>query len=225
MRRPLYALLTLTLLLSSTASARGTPSLMEVPLSFWVYVDQTRSEWEIDDDIADTEVRRFGAAFAQHFSDRFQAGLFGGFSSMTQTNYPRTAGLSPSGGHLGLLLRGFPVKTQKFDVDLGGSISYNLVNQSESERDVETNWTEGLVYAKGILKFDAIRLSLGANYQHISGTEKYNSTLLNQNSSISAKENVSGMAGIDFVAGGGTIGLHGEWGARNSLYLKFARDF
>jgi hypothetical protein len=33
------------------------------------------------------------------------------------------------------------------------------------------------------------------------------------------------MAGIDFVAGGGLIGLHGEWGARNSLYLRFAQDF
>jgi hypothetical protein len=225
MRWPLSALLAITLAHSPAAFARGTPSLMDVPLSFWVYVDQTRSDWEIDDDTADTEVRRFGAAFAQHFSDRFHAGLYAGFSSMTQTDYLRTAGLSQSGGHLGLLLRGFPIKTEKFDIDTGGSISYNLVSGSDSDREVETNWTEGLVYAKGILKLDPVRLSLGANYQHISGTEKYNSTLLNQNSSVTAKENVSGMAGIDFVAGGGTIGLHGEWGARNSLYLKFARDF
>lgn len=221
----LLASLALMTMVTQAANARGTPSLMDVPLSFWVYVDQTRSDWKIGDDIADAEVTRFGAAFTQHFSERFQAGLFAGYSGLTQTDYQKTAGLSQSGGHIGLILRGFPVKTKRFDIDTGGSLAYNLVNASDSDRDVETNWTEGLLYAKGILKFEPVRLSLGANYQHISGTEKFNSSVLNENTSVSAEENVSGMAGIDFIAGGGTIGLHGEWGARNSLTLKFARDF
>ncbi|MDX1336011.1 MAG: hypothetical protein R3312_09510, partial [Gammaproteobacteria bacterium] len=92
MRRSLIALSALTLTLSSTAFARSSPSLMDVPVSFWVYVDRTQSNWKIGDDTADTEVTRFGAAFAQHFSERFQAGLFGGYSGLTQTDYARTAG-------------------------------------------------------------------------------------------------------------------------------------
>jgi len=225
MRWPLITFSIITLALSSAAFARSSPSLMDVPVSFWVYVDRTQSDWEIGDETADTEVTRFGAAFAQHFSERFQAGLFGGYSGLTQTDYTRTAGLSQSGGHLGLILRGFPVKTTRFDVDAGGTLSYNLASKSETDRDVETSWTEGLIYAKGVLKFDPVQLSLGANYQYIDGTEKYNDDFLSQNSKISAVDNVSGMAGIDFVAGGGLIGLHGEWGARNSLYLRFAQDF
>lgn len=225
MRRSLIAIFALTLTLSSATFARSSPSLMDVPVSFWVYVDRTQSDWKIGDETADTEISRFGAAFAQHFSERFQAGLFGGYSGLTQTDYSRTAGLSQSGVHLGLILRGFPVKTTRFDIDTGGTLSYNLTSKSETDRDVETSWTEGILYAKGILKFDPVRLSLGANYQYIDGTEKYNDDFLSQNSKISAVDNVSGMAGIDFVAGGGAIGLHGEWGARNSLYLRFAQDF
>ena len=48
--------------------------------------------------------------------------------------------------------------------------------------------------------------------------------LVGQNVDLAA-ENVSGLAGIDLMVGGGTIGLHGEWGARESFAITFARNF
>jgi len=201
------------------------PYLSDVPLSFWIYIDQTQSDWDIGGIKADTEVGRFGATFSEHFSEHFQAGLFAGVTRVTQKNYARTAGLTLTGGHIGMLVRTFPLRSEKFDIDTGATLAYYLVDDEGSGRSLETSWIEGLVYTKGIVKLDPIRISIGANYQYIDGTEKYNSTTLNQSADIKAEDDLSAMAGVDFFVEGGTIGLHGEWGARNSIYLKFARDF
>jgi hypothetical protein len=228
MRRFFIILTSMIMLVNSSYAASyntASTSLQDVPLSIWVYFDQTQSDWDIGGSKADTDVGRIGAAFTQHFSDRFQVGLFAGINRVSQGNYARTAGLTQSGGHFGVLVRMFPLKSKKFDIDTGASMAYNLVDGEASGRDVETSWIEGIVYAKGILKLDVVQISVGANYQYIDGTEKYNSTTLNQNTDIKSVDDVSGMAGIDYLVEGGAVGLHGEWGARNSISLKFSRDF
>ena len=212
---------------SSHAATYNTtsPSLQNKPLSIWVYFDQTQSDWDIGGSKADTDVGRIGAGFTEHFSDRFQAGLFAGITRVSQGNYARTAGLTQSGGHVGVLVRLFPLKSKQFDIDTGASMAYHLVDGEGSGRDVESSWIEGIVYAKGILKLDSVRMSVGTNYQYIDGSEKYNSTTLNQTADIKSDDDISGMVGIDLLVDGGTVGLHGEWGARNRIALTFARDF
>lgn len=227
MHRYHFVLITIGFLthMSHAAAYQTLSSEQGDPVSFWVYIDQTKSDWDIGNTKARTEVSRYGVAFTQHFSTHFQAGLFGGYTSMTQKNYTRTAGLTLTGAHLGLILRAFPLKTEKFDIDTGASLSYNQTDDDISNRSVETDWIESLVYIKGILKLKPVHISIGANYQHINGTENFNSTGLNLSSDVKAEDNVSGMAGIDLLTGNGTIGLRGEWGARNSIYLNFANDF
>jgi hypothetical protein len=78
---------------------------------------------------------------------------------------------------------------------------------------------------KGTATLKPVILSLGGNYQYISGTEKLTGTPLTENNDIQANKNLSALAGIDVMISGGTIGFHGEWGARNSFALVFARDF
>ena len=226
--RRFFVILTALSMLTNLSHARspGTSgSLLDVPLSFWVYIEQSQSDWEIGGMKADTEVGRVGAAYSQHFSEHLQAGLFGGVVRVTQNNYARTAGITQSGGHLGMIVDAFPLRSEKFDIATGVTLAYYLVDGDEGSRKVESSWLEGLVYAKGIVKFNSIRISLGANYQYIDGTEKYNSTTLNQNADIKSEDELSGMAGIDFLVDSGTVGLHGEWGARNNISLKFSQDF
>lgn len=224
-----FPFLLATLLLAQTspllASNYGnSPSIFDTPLSFGVYVKSTRSDWLIGDREVDTDLLRIGFGFAEHFSPRLHAGLFAGYSGLTEQNNPVTEGIGQSGAHIGLLIRGFPYKGERFEIDTGGTIAYEYVSGSREQQETETSWAEGLVYAKGVLKFNVMNLSAGANYQYINGTEK-TSGLINRNSDIRAKDNASAMAGIDFKLGGGTIGIHGEAGARNSFYVNFGRDF
>lgn len=226
--RRFFVILITTVMFANTSYARtpgASDSLQDVPLSFWVYIDQTQSDWDIGGTKADTKVRRIGAAFAEHFSERLQAGLFAGLTDVTQNNYARTAGITQSGGHIGMIVDAFPLRSEKFDIVTGATIAYYVVDGEEGTRKVESSWIEGLAYAKGIVKLNSIRISVGGNYQYIDGTEKYNSTALNQNADIKSKDELSAIAGIDFLVDGGTIGLHGEWGARSHISLQFANDF
>jgi hypothetical protein len=226
--RKLHALLGTLLLIQAPPSLAdrysSSPSIFDTPLSFGVYVESIRSDWLIGDREVDTDLLKIGFGFAEHFSSGLQAGLFGGYSGLTEQNNPVTEGIGQSGAHIGLLIRGFPYKGEHFEIDTGGTIAYQYVTGSRDQQDTETSWAEGLVYAKGVLKFNAANLSAGANYQYINGTEK-TSGLINRNSDIRAKDNASAMAGIDFKLGGGIIGIHGEAGARNSFSLVFGRDF
>lgn len=225
----LFSVILVSMLLLSTSVHARSPgasdSLMDVPLSFWAYVDQVQSDWDIGGVNADTEVLHVGAGFAQHFSKRFHAGLFGGLSRVTQNNYARTAGITQSGGYVGMIVRTYPMRSKKFDIDAGATLAYNMVDGDAAGRTVESSWLEGVAYLKGIVKLDAVRFSVGGQYQYIDGTEKYNSATLSQNTDIKAQDDVSGTAGIDVLVDGGSIGLHGEWGARSTISLQFARDF
>jgi len=228
MLRRLLAASVVTLLLTSTAHAESisdSTSLLDAPLSFWIYLDRTTSDWDVGDNLVSSEIDRLGFAFAQQYNPWFKAGLFGGFSGLTQTDNPATESLSQSGGHLGMLLQFLPYRGDHFKVDTGLNLSYNYVDDTSNDQEVETSWGESLIYAKGILTLNPAILTLGANYQYINGTEKLSGSPLAENNDIEANKNLSGMAGIDLMVGGGTIGFHGEWGARESFALTFARDF
>jgi hypothetical protein len=228
MLRRLLAASAVALLLTPAAHAESmsdSSSLLDAPLSFWIYLDRTTSDWDIGDATVNSEIDRIGFAFAQQYEPWLKAGLFGGFSGLTQTDNPPTEGISQSGGHFGMLLQMLPYRGERFKIDTGLNLSYNYVDNTSQDQEVETSWGEGLVYAKGILTLSPVILSLGGNYQYINGTEKLSGSPLNQNNDIKADENVSGLAGIDLMVGGGTIGLHGEWGARESFAITFARNF
>jgi hypothetical protein len=228
MLRQLLAASVVTLLLTSTAHAERmseSPSLLDTSFSFWIYLDRTRSDWDIDDQTVNSEIDRIGFAFAQQYKPWLKAGLFVGYSGLTQTDNLATQGLSQSGGHVGMLLQALPYQDDYFKIDTGLSLAYNLVNKDIDAQKIETSWGEGLVYAKGILTLNPVMLTLGGNYQYIDGTEKLSGSPLVQSSDIRASKNGSGLAGVDLMVGGGTIGFHGEWGARNSFALTFARDF
>ena len=228
MLRRLLAASAVTVLLTTAAQAESigdSPSLLDTPLSFWIYLDRTTSDWDIGDETVNSEIDRIGFAFTQQYEPWLKAGLFGGFSGLTQTDNPPTEGLSQSGGHFGMLLQVLPYQSDHFTVDTGLSLAYNLVNKDVDAQKIETSWGEGLAYAKGILTLNPVILSLGGNYQYINGTEKLSGSPLVQNNDIKASKNGSGLAGIDLMVGGGTIGFHGEWGARNSFGITFARDF
>jgi len=230
MLRHLLAFTAASLFLVSTASAdsldNSTSNKPEKPLSFWVYFDRTDSDWDIgNQEKVDTEVDRVGFGFAQKFNNRVKAGLFLGFSGLNQSDNPSIGDIDQSGGHIGLSIQGLPYQGNHFKIDTGGSIAYNLVNGDKNDQEVETSWAEGLVYAKGIVTLNPVILTLGGNYQYIDGTEKLKGTPLNQTNDIEASDDLSAQAGIDLKIHGGTIGFHGEWGARNKFALIFARDF
>jgi hypothetical protein len=229
MLRYLAALTVTCLFLFTTAHAQSVDNSTRIkpdkPLSFWVYFDRTKSDWDIgDQEKVDTEVDRIGFGFAQKFNNRVKGGLFLGFSGLSQQDNP-AGEIDQSGGHIGLLIQGLPYKGERFMIDTGGSIAYNLVNGDQDAQEVETSWVEGLAYAKGIITLHPVMLTIGGNYQYISGSEKFKGTPLNQSNDINASDDLSALAGIDIMVGGGTIGFHGEWGARNKFALVFARDF
>lgn len=230
MLRHFVAIATTSLFLCSMAhadsmdsSTRNTP---EKPLSFWVYFDRTNSDWDIgDQEKVGTEVDRVGFGFAQKFNRQVKGGLFFGFTGLSQSDNPSVGDIDQSGGHIGLSIQGLPYNGNRFKIDTGGSIAYNLVQGDKDNQKVETNWVEGLAHVKGIIDAHPVILSIGGNYQYISGSEDLSGTPLSQNQDVKASDDLSALFGIDLRLYGGTIGFHGEWGARNKFALIFARDF
>jgi hypothetical protein len=229
MLRHLLAATTASLFFASAAHAEEpmdtAPTRQDKPLSFWVYIDRTNSDWDINEQETQSEVDRVGFGFAQKFHSRVSGGVFFGYSGLSQDDNPPTEDISQSGGHIGLLIKGLPYDGNRFKIDAGGSIAYNLVNGDKDEQKVETSWIEGLGYVKGRIILKPVILTIGGNYQYIDGQEKLTGQPISENLDIKASENLSALAGIDVMINGGTIGFHGEWGARNSFALTFARDF
>lgn len=230
MLRHLVAFTAASLLLVSTAHAdsldTSTRNKPEKPLSFWVYFDRNNSDWDIgDQEKVETELDRVGFGFAQKFNNRVKGGLFFGFSGLSQSDNPSVGDIDQSGGHIGLSIQGLPYNGDRFKIDTGGSVAYNLVQGDKADQKVETTWVEGLAHVKGIITLRPVILTIGGNYQYISGSENLSGTPLSQSQDIQASDDLSALAGIDLIIYGGTIGFHGEWGARNKFALVFARDF
>ncbi|RMG50916.1 MAG: hypothetical protein D6717_13355 [Gammaproteobacteria bacterium] len=194
------------------------------PVDFAVYATQTRSSWNSDDRTYDVRVDEVGFRWIERFSNGIGAGLRLGYSGISDNGRPELAGISQNGGHLGLVVNAVPLQAGAFSLTTLMDATYRMTSGSNSQRKVENDWATLTAGLSGHLRMNSVRLSLGADYQVVSGTERISGDI-NSTRHFSADQPLTGTAGIDLLVGGGRIGLHGETGGRNSYSLTFSRDF
>ena len=213
------------LVTNSALALDGPPgSFWDRPVDFSVYATQNRTTWESDGRPYDVRVDEIGFTWGEHFENGIRAGLRLGYTGISDEGRPELSGIGQSGGHLGLVVDGSPLRTQGFTLLTGIEANYQQTSGSNSLRKVENDWTSLLGRVSGHLRLGTVRLSLGGNYQLVSGTERLSGDI-NRTRHFNADQGASATAGIDLLVGGGSISIHGETGARNSYAITFSRAF
>lgn len=223
MKRAAYA----CVFLSATALADdGWYPYTPRPLDFNVRFSQHTVDLDYDGTRVDTSVDRVGVAWRERFGERLQLGLFGGYSALTQTDNPDTAGRRLHGYHAGFSLDLDLLTLERAALFLGAAWLYEKVDEDDGAQRVALSWNEPSVRlgASGLIG-GALQLYGGVRYGVIDGRQRL-SGALNETRPIEQADRSGGFAGLELILDrDGYAGAVVESGLDRSVALYFGRRF
>jgi hypothetical protein len=178
------------------------------PFEFTVLIGRERTVFESDIRSSPTTVRRVGISWREQFGPRVAIGLFGGYTSVTQTGNPLTAGLKLDGYHAGISLHLALLQTERVRLFIAGDYAYQDVDRTGGEQSVALEWYE-LRARLGAAVALAPRVQIygGGSYGHIDGQERVTGAV-NGTTDFERRARYGGFLGLNFnVEPGGYVGV------------------
>lgn len=150
-------------------------------LDFGVQYSQTRAEFRYDGVEADTKVGRIGIVWREPFGERVLLGLLGGYTYVTQTGDPLTAGRDLDGYYAGVSADVTLARFARATVYVSARYVYEEVRDDSddaSSPSVELSWNDWRAALGASLRLSAAtQLFAGADYGWKDGEERITGTL------------------------------------------------
>lgn len=222
MRWPLLLLV----LISAPAAADRDNFYTDRPLDFSLRVGHRTLALNYGGTTVDTSVNRIGIIWRERFGERLQLGLAGGYSFLTQTNNPPTAGLELDGYHAGVVFDLDLLTLGQTGVSLQGAWLYQHVDHDDGTQQISIAWREPSVRLGADTAIGGgVRIYGGLRYGAIDGQQRLSGTL-NETRTIQQTSRTGGFAGIKLsLEGNGYVGVDAVSGIDRGVSLYFGRLF
>jgi len=175
----------------------------------------------------DTTVERIGITWRERYGARLQLGFTGGYSALTQTNNPVTAGRELDGYHAGVLLDFDVLRSERAALFFNAAWLYQHVDDDDGTQRIVLSWSEpsarfgaGALLGGGLWVYGGVRHGIIDGRQRLSGA-------VNETQPIEQTDRTGGFAGLELVLDreGGYAGLTAESGPDRSVGVYFGRRF
>lgn len=214
-------------LVSALPVAADSPHFGEArPLEFTVLVGRERTVLESKIQSSPTTVARAGISWREQFGPRVTIGLFGGYTSVTQTGNPLTAGLKLEGYHAGISLQLALLQTERVRLFIAGDYAYQDVDRASGEQSVELEWYERRArLGAAVALASRVQIYGGGSYGRIDGQERVTGTV-NDTSDFSRRARHGSFLGLELnVEPGGYAGVETYSGISRGGKIYFEKRF
>jgi len=224
-RRRRRLLLAAGLALAASGAAADEPRLTDRPLDFSLYLNRARTDLDYPGDRVPTRIDRIGI----HWREQYQPlwlGLMGGWSYVTQTRHPATAGLELGGYHVGITFGLELYAAQPLRVAFEGGYLYERVDEATDADDIVLAWH--IPWAQLLTEWRPVpawEFYGGVRYDYVEGTQRLRGAV-NSTTDIEHRAETAGIVGVKLrLNGDGYVALEGNDGATRSVALHFGRRY
>lgn len=174
----------------------------------------------------DTAVDRIGIVWREAFGKRLQLGLIGGYSFLTQTDNPPTAGLELDGYHAGFLADVDLLALGNTRVSVHGAWLYQKMDSDVGAQRTSIAWREpSLRLAATSAIGGGVQVYGGLRYGTIDGQQRLSGTL-NETRTVTQTDRTGGFVGVALdLEGNGYVGISAASGIDRHTTLYFGRHF
>jgi hypothetical protein len=212
---------------ATTAAADNGNPYTDRPLDFSLRFSHHTLELDYGGGITvDTAVDRIGIVWREAFGERLHLGLTGGYSYLTQTDNPPTAGLELDGYHAGFLADVDLLAFGNTRVSVRGAWLYQKMDSNDGTQRVSIAWREpSLRLAATTAIGGGVQVYGGLRYGTIDGQQRLSGTL-NETRTITESDRTGGFVGVALgLEGNGYVGISAASGIDRHAMLYFGRRF
>jgi hypothetical protein len=169
----------------------------------------------------DTQLDTASLALRQRIAERVHLGVLGGWSALTQTDNPGTAGLKPTGFHAGISMDVDIVTRERWSAFGSVAYTYQRVDDDDAGQSVRLDWDEWRARLGGSVGLGVTRFYGGASYGAVDGTQR-NTGATDATTHFEISGEAGGFLGVDMrVDQDGYIGVEGRTGLDDGWLLYF----
>ncbi|MFL6648038.1 MAG: hypothetical protein ACJ8KO_08750 [Sulfurifustaceae bacterium] len=214
------------LLIATAASADDEIySFVEGPLDFALSFSHHELPLDYGPAHVDTSVDRASILWRERYGERLQLGLIGGYSLLSQTNNPATAGLDLDGYHAGVSLDLDLVRSSHFDMFFNAVWLYQKVDHADASQRVTIITREPDARVGAGVTVAGVRAYAGARYGRIDGEQRQSGTV-NDTRAIHETRRSGAFGGLELrLDENGYVGVIGESGVDRRVGIYFGRVF
>lgn len=210
-------------ILGTTAAASD---VYQRPLDFSLQLGETKSALDYGNVAIDTTIQRIGVAWREDYG-RIRLGLRGGYSFITQTGQPTTAGEQLDGHHAEISFDVDLVRRRPLTLYVGGAYLYERVKNDNNAQTVRLAWHEPSARLGALIGLTpALKLRGGLQYGYIGGQERLHGAI-NQTTAIGRRHDTGAFLALELTldAEGGYIGIGGQSGIERGAAVYFGRRY
>lgn len=217
--------LPLLLLAIVTTTARA-DMYVEPPVDFSLRFSHHELTLDYGTSRVATQVNRVGIDWRERYGERLVLGLTGGYSFLTQTDNPPTAGRELRGYHAGVLMDVDLIARPRYGASLEAAWLYQNVDTDDGAQRVDIAWREPSVRLRaGAAVGDGVRAYAGVRYGAIDGQQRLSGTI-NETRTIQETDRSGGFAGLELtLEGNGYVGISAASGPDRQVDIYFGRQF
>lgn len=213
----------LALLATAATPAEYPPA--DRPLDFALYLSRVKTDLDYPSERVPTRIDRIGIQWRERYAPLW-LGVMGGYSYVTQTQHPATAGLEIDGYHVGLTFDIDLYQTAALRLTLGGGYLYERVEAQTRGDDVELAWR--IPWARFLTHWRAIpRMEIYGGIRHdaLNGEERLRGAI-RSTVDVERDAQTAGIVGLRVqLDESGYVMLEGYDSATRSVALYFGRRY
>lgn len=221
--RSAAALLVICLLAAAGPSARADD--LYAGASTYLDLGRFHTTLQYPDGGHEAHLGQFGVAYSEPLGSDISAGLRGGYAVVDVDREPQPAAFSFDGRYLGLDLR-YEGSAGDY-LNFSGEFAYTWHDLNGNGFDAapsEIVWYESWLALGPVLRWGRLRLSLGAYYQYLQGSETDRQPA--RELDFHSRDAAGAYLGASYYMDPqNSLGLYVSAGARQGLRLVFRRDF
>lgn len=202
------------------------PYGLERPTDFTLAFTQHDFDLARGSDRIDTTLKRIGVHWRERYGKHVRLGLLGGYSYLTQTGEPLTAGEQLDGYHAGVSIDFDAPLSSSFSFFAGASYLYERTDDANDLQDVTLSWN--VYYAEtgiAVAVPGAARFYAGFNYGDLDGDQRARGAVT-ETRDLSVDDRSGAMGGIEVTLDGdGYAGLVARSGLYGGAGIYFGRRF
>lgn len=212
-------------IVAASAAAADEGNRIDPPSDFGLSINRSETDLDYPGDAVSTRINRIGVHWRERYAPLW-LGLVGGYSYVTQTGHPATAGLELAGYHAGVTFEATLYATSGTRVTFGGEYLYERVREETDGDDVALAWHIPSARLRAEWRWTPLlELYGGVRYDYLKGEERLHGT---RRSTIDVEHGpeAAGMAGLQLhLDDGGYVTLEANGGAVRGVTLSFGRQF
>ena len=173
----------------------------------------------------DSTVKQISFGFNGAFGKRVKAGLFGGYSYLSQDDNVATRGEQLDGWHAGMLFDVAVYQADRFGLNAGTRYMYQRVDEDNSPTQVEYTWSETSIYLAANARVGSSLVFFGGiNQVSANGEQRIDGPVPDTTNFDNSK--AGAFIGVDFeIEPRGHIGVMAETGLRTGGQIYFMHRY